>query len=207
MISSTKPQYRHRYTNRSKTSSHESYVIKCYKIFVGGFTPSTTEDLLRTHFSQFGKILSIKLVGKNKRKPKGYGFIVFRAKSAYQAALKFKVHIIAGMEVDCNTATYPHSSGTKEATNPHSSEVWKLYVPNIPTHVTKKDLRATFSKYGTITRILLIFRHKQDCAFGYIEYETETAMKAALAQNPHQVLGDVILPCEVAISKEKIKAE
>ena len=48
------------------------------KIFVGGLTRATSEDVLRSHFQNFGKIADcVVMRDKITNAPRGFGFVVF----------------------------------------------------------------------------------------------------------------------------------
>ncbi|KAH7716866.1 hypothetical protein AAVH_15698 [Aphelenchoides avenae] len=67
------------------------------KIYVGSLLPTITEDALRRHFSQFGRLLHVGII----RKPGHqyvYGFVRFSSSEVVYKALSCNMHNIDGVE-------------------------------------------------------------------------------------------------------------
>lgn len=69
------------------------------KLFVGGISRDTTEDILKDHFGKYGSVLGSTIsVDRNTRHPRGFGFVWFSDLSAADKALHDK-HVILGRTV------------------------------------------------------------------------------------------------------------
>jgi RNA-binding protein Musashi len=74
------------------------------KIFVAGFSLTTTYDSLQAYFEQFGEISDCVLVqDKETGKSRGFGFVTFADSAAVDEVLN-KKHQIDGRDVDCKRA-------------------------------------------------------------------------------------------------------
>ena len=62
------------------------------KIFVGGLTPGTTEEILRAHFGQYGEIVDA-VVMKDDHRSRGFGFVTFSDSKAVEDSLDAAPHV------------------------------------------------------------------------------------------------------------------
>ncbi|XP_073816420.1 ribonucleoprotein RB97D-like isoform X1 [Musca autumnalis] len=77
------------------------------KVFVGGVKDVHTEQALKEHFQQFGKILGIKiLVDKNTGRNRGFGYIEFEDYDSADKAVLHKNHTIKHLTVDVKKSNY-----------------------------------------------------------------------------------------------------
>lgn len=62
------------------------------KIFLGGLTWQTTEDMLKTHFGKWGALNDVILMrNKITGEPRGFGFVQFQQSSCGSCVFKFFV--------------------------------------------------------------------------------------------------------------------
>ena len=87
--------------------------MKTNRLFVGGIREPLIEDNLKTYFSTYGTVQSIKLIPENKHeRRKGFAFIEFDTQDAVEQVVDKKNpprgqrHEINGVRVDCQK-TYP----------------------------------------------------------------------------------------------------
>lgn len=67
------------------------------KLFVGSLSFNTTDDSLQQAFSQFGNVVSAKvIIDRDSNRSKGFGFVEFETDEEAQAAIKG----IDGQEID-----------------------------------------------------------------------------------------------------------
>lgn len=70
------------------------------KLFVGGVSWVTTEDVLKEHFSKYGTVASAVIArDRNTGAPRGFGFVSFIDPSAVGKALQEHSHNILGRTV------------------------------------------------------------------------------------------------------------
>ena len=69
------------------------------KLFVGGISRETTEDVLKDHFAKYGSVLGSTIsVDRGTRIPRGFGFVRFSDLSEADKALQ-DTHVILGRTV------------------------------------------------------------------------------------------------------------
>lgn len=69
------------------------------KLFIGGISRDTTEDILKNHFTKYGDVLySTVSLDRTTRIPRGFGFVTFSDISSAHEALQ-DTHVILGRTV------------------------------------------------------------------------------------------------------------
>jgi len=75
------------------------------KVFVGGMSPNTTEEDIKSHFEQFGTITDIHIAkDKQTQKPRGFAFITFEEEEHADNASEDNRHELCGKRVDVKKA-------------------------------------------------------------------------------------------------------
>ncbi|XP_005190452.1 ribonucleoprotein RB97D [Musca domestica] len=88
------------------------------KVFVGGLKDVHTEQALKEHFQQFGKILGIKiLVDKNTGRNRGFGYIEFEDYDSADKAVLHKNHTIKYLTVDVKKSNYKPDQSRNQQQN------------------------------------------------------------------------------------------
>jgi RNA recognition motif-containing protein len=82
------------------------------KIFVGGLDPNTSEDDIRNHFEQYGKIEKMDMpYDKIKNQRRAFCFVTFEAEDACDQAAQLNKHNVGGKEVDVKKAMPKNDQG------------------------------------------------------------------------------------------------
>lgn len=159
------------------------------KLFVGQVSNATTEEMLRSLFSQFGTVVDVViLTDRYTGQRKGCGFVTMSSRSEGDAAIlgtndKIKLdgarrELIVRYAQDKSNPNNNHA--TAEQKNEH-----KIYVGMLSRSTTEEEINTMFEPYGTITEVFLMRDHNghsKGCAF--IKYSTnEGAVKAIEALN------------------------
>tara|TARA_A100001015_G_scaffold314165_1_gene423016 strand:- start:1460 stop:1735 length:276 start_codon:yes stop_codon:yes gene_type:complete len=75
------------------------------KIYVGNISFDTTEEDLRTEFSQYGDIEEVKIIIDHQtNRSKGFGFITFTTPEAMEASLEKNGEEVQGRKLRVNQA-------------------------------------------------------------------------------------------------------
>ncbi|XP_062540175.1 RNA-binding protein squid-like [Armigeres subalbatus] len=83
------------------------------KIFVGGLSPETTDEEVKTFFEQFGSVVELEMpFDKMKNQRKGFCFITYESEAVVTELLKTPKQTVGGKEVDVKRAT-PKQDGTQ----------------------------------------------------------------------------------------------
>lgn len=155
------------------------------KIFVGGFTVDTTEEMLFDHFRHFGPIHDV-IVIRNKANnvSKGYGFISTVDQLTYTAIINSHQEM-GGRKLDC----FP---GFKKSENPDLFDRFcnlKIFVGGISLETTDEDLLAYFKAYGRVRKAFIIRNPhtSKSRKFGFVIMEDEHEADKVLLQKRHRI--------------------
>ncbi|XP_035639275.1 RNA-binding protein 4.1-like isoform X4 [Oncorhynchus keta] len=147
------------------------------KIFIGNLASGTTQDELRTLFSEYGKISECDIV-------KNFGFVHMKDKAEAEEAIKNLHHY----ELNGAQMNVEMSHGRPKSTT-------KLHVSNIPEGCTNEELKTKFEAYGPVVEADIV----KDYAFVHME-SVDDAMEAISGLDNTAFQGlilkpDLVLPC------------
>ncbi|XP_046905323.1 RNA-binding protein 4.1-like isoform X1 [Hypomesus transpacificus] len=125
------------------------------KIFVGNLATSTTEEELRSLFTQYGKISECDIL-------KNYGFVHMSSQTEAEEAIRNLHHY----ELNGEAMNVEMSKRRPKSTT-------KLHVSNIPEDCSSVDLKAKFEEYGPVVECDIV----KDYAFVHMEC-VDDAMEA-----------------------------
>ncbi|CCD71134.1 Heterogeneous nuclear ribonucleoprotein A1 [Caenorhabditis elegans] len=158
------------------------------KIFVGGLTSNTTDDLMREFYSQFGEITDIIVMrDPTTKRSRGFGFVTFSGKTEVDAAMKQRPHIIDGKTVDPKRAV-PRDDKNRSESNVSTK---RLYVSGVREDHTEDMLTEYFTKYGTVTKseIILDKATQKPRGFGFVTFDDHDSVDQCVLQKSHMVNG------------------
>lgn len=133
---------------------------------------------LHSLFSQFGAILSCKVVYDDDNKSKGYGFVHYETeKEATDCITKMNGKPISGKSITVEAFTK----------NRQTANQWtNCYIKQFPASWTEEKLREEFSKFGEITSLKM--DSSRNKPFAFINYGThEQATAATEGMNKKEV--------------------
>ncbi|KAK2959483.1 putative Polyadenylate-binding protein [Blattamonas nauphoetae] len=145
-------------------------------IYVRQLPKSLNDSKLHALCSNFGQVVSAKvMVGRNQRSL-GYGFVRFSTELEAETALSQ----LNGIEVDGNRlmAKYSYLTKETEATKPQS----QLYVKPLPLDYKNDELLSLFAPFGTVVRatVLVDMQTGLSRQVGFVEMETVDGAEKAL---------------------------
>ncbi|XP_059052068.1 probable RNA-binding protein 19 [Achroia grisella] len=171
-------------------------------LFIKNLNFKTTEDTLKSHFSECGKIHSITIA--KKKDPKhpgqllsmGYGFVQFYKQQDLNEALKLLQHsTLDGKTLELkrsergNTIEDKTSKKTNKATIQNGT---KLLVRNVPFQANRNELHEIFRAFGEIKTLRLPKKlspgSDQHRGFAFVDYYSKADAKSAfeaLCQSTH----------------------
>ena len=156
---------------------------KDFKVFIGGLSQRVTTEILKSSFLPFGEIIEANIIReRNTQKSKGYGFLTFKTKEAYERALKERV-VIDGLVSDVK----PMKSKTNLNAEKYIDKHLKIFVGGIHPQVKSKELKHYFCKFGEIqeSRILYDRQTRISRGFGFILFKHPSSLKKVLAKTHH----------------------
>jgi len=138
------------------------------KLFIGGISPFTTADVLKYHFSRYGKVVDCVVMQKNGR-PRGFGFVTFQESDAADEVM-LEPQMLDGRIVDVKRAV---PEQYQSLVHGFSMEA-KLFVGGLSQNVTSESLAKYFSKFGQVADAV-VMRDKattRSRGFGFVRFDT-----------------------------------
>eukprot|EP00747_Dinoflagellata_sp_TGD_P023639 gnl/TRDRNA2_/TRDRNA2_129966_c1_seq2.p1 gnl/TRDRNA2_/TRDRNA2_129966_c1~~gnl/TRDRNA2_/TRDRNA2_129966_c1_seq2.p1 ORF type:complete len:250 (+),score=66.48 gnl/TRDRNA2_/TRDRNA2_129966_c1_seq2:49-798(+) len=80
------------------------------KIFVGGLTLTTTNEMLQQHFGQYGNLIDSVVMVTPEGKPRGFGFVTYDNPQTAEIVLG-QQQMLDGKALDCKAAVKDQSKG------------------------------------------------------------------------------------------------
>ncbi|KAM3965303.1 putative RNA-binding protein 19 [Aphomia sociella] len=171
-------------------------------LFVKNLNFKTTEDHLRAHFSECGKIHSITIA--KKKDPKnpgqflsmGYGFVQFYRQQGVNESLKLlQSSTLDGKTLELKRSERGNSSEiktSKKSNKDTTQNGTKILVRNVPFQAHRNELHEIFRAFGEIKTLRLPKklspRTDQHRGFAFIDYYSKADAKTAfeaLSQSTH----------------------
>lgn len=174
------------------------------KLFVGGISRDTTEDVLKDHFAKYGPVLGSTIsVDRNTKIPRGFGFVRFSDVSAADKALQ-DTHVILGRTVEVKKAiprseqqhqNLPQSRGASNCSNYDSSSdhvsTKKVFVGGLSAGISEDEFKKYFERFGRITDVVVMqdsITHRPR-GFGFITFDSEESVESVMMKSFHDLNG------------------
>nr|VZI27832.1 unnamed protein product [Spirometra erinaceieuropaei] len=156
---------------RRNSENNDSRTEQYRKLFIGGLTPNTDEEMLKEYYSAWGEIVDVVVMkDSHSGRSRGFGFVTYKEPEMVDSAQANRPHEIDGKTVEAKRAMPREDSSSAEA---HMT-VKKLFVGGLKKDVTTEDLREYFSKYGNITECEVVTSKDTGVSrgFGYLVQAT-----------------------------------
>uniref|UniRef100_UPI00398EBD7B heterogeneous nuclear ribonucleoproteins A2/B1-like isoform X3 n=1 Tax=Pristiophorus japonicus TaxID=55135 RepID=UPI00398EBD7B len=158
------------------------------KLFIGGLSFNTTEETLRGHFEQWGKLTDcVVMRDPQTKRSRGFGFVTFFSAEEVDDAMAARPHKIDGRVVEPKRAVAREESGKPGA---HLT-VKKLFVGGIKDDTDEHHLRAYFKNYGKIETIEVITDRQsgKKRGFAFVSFDDHDPVDKVVLQKYHYVNG------------------
>jgi len=144
------------------------------KLFVGGIPLSTSEDMLRGYFFQFGQVNQCELMQKNGIS-RGFGFVTFATQEAADRAMQTE-KMLDGRRLEARPAV------PREVLSSPQHVACKLFVGGLAVETTPEELRSYFSSFGEVTEALVMTNSEGTSrGFGFVTFASEAAADSVVA--------------------------
>jgi RNA recognition motif-containing protein len=171
------------------------------KLFVGGLSPQSSRDSVKTFYEQFGPVSDVTLmIDPTTKKSRGFGFVTFETEGSVDTAQAARPHTIDGKQVDCKRAI------PKDDPNPESRFASKkIFVGGMKREITQDQLQEYFSQYGTLTECLLVKDKATGLSrgFAFLTFEDTDTVDKVILHRPHTI-GTSRADVKKALSKEEL---
>ncbi|XP_072365544.1 heterogeneous nuclear ribonucleoproteins A2/B1-like [Scyliorhinus torazame] len=158
------------------------------KLFIGGLSFNTSEENLRGHFEQWGKLTDcVVMRDPQTKRSRGFGFVTFSTPEEVDDAMAARPHKIDGRVVEPKRAVAREESGKPGA---HLT-VKKLFVGGIKDDTDEHHLRAYFKNYGKIETIEVITDRQsgKKRGFAFVSFDDHDPVDKVVLQKYHYVNG------------------
>uniref|UniRef100_A0A4W3GCB2 RRM domain-containing protein n=1 Tax=Callorhinchus milii TaxID=7868 RepID=A0A4W3GCB2_CALMI len=173
------------------------------KLFIGGLSFETTDDSLRTHFEQWGRLTDcVVMRDPQTKRSRGFGFVTYSCVSEVDEAMSARPHKVDGRVVEPKRAV-----SREDSTRPGAHlTVKKIFVGGIKEDTEEHHLRDYFEKFGKI-EVVEVMTDRQSGkkrGFAFITFDDHDAVDKIVVQKYHTVNGH---NCEVrkALSREEMQ--
>jgi len=163
---------------------------KLRTVFLSNLDYSVSDDDIKDVMGSSGVILDVRLVKKPNGTSKGFAFVEFEKYSEAIEALKRDNELLGQRPMYISKCIDKDS----EKKNPifkydKGLEKNKLFVNNIDTEVTRKDLAEVFEKFGKLKEIRLpTYRNGHSKGIAFVDYEDELGAATALIKTDNMRL-------------------
>ncbi|XP_069839101.1 heterogeneous nuclear ribonucleoprotein A3 isoform X2 [Dendropsophus ebraccatus] len=173
------------------------------KLFIGGLSFETTDDSLREHFEQWGKLTDcVVMRDPQTKRSRGFGFVTYSCVEEVDAAMAARPHKVDGRVVEPKRAVSREDSVRPGA---HLT-VKKIFVGGIKEDTEEFHLRDYFETYGKIETIEVMEDRQsgKKRGFAFVTFDDHDTVDKIVVQKYHTINGH---NCEVkkALSKQEMQ--
>jgi len=168
-------------------------------VFVYQLSVKATEDDVFELMSNAGKVRDVRLItDRYTRKCKGFGYVEFYEREAIPKAISLSGTVMRGVPVMVKFSEAEKNIAAQQERliqTQQNQGPLRLYVGNLHSHVSEKDLEAMFSPFGPLDSVQL---HKdpvtgQPKGFAFVNYRNAEDGRMALQQlNGYEIAGMAI---------------
>ncbi|XP_029112979.1 heterogeneous nuclear ribonucleoprotein A0-like [Scleropages formosus] len=174
------------------------------KLFVGGLNVQTTDDGLRKHFEQYGKLTDCVVVQNQQlQRSRCFGFVTYSTVEEADAAMAARPHVVDGNNVELKRAVAREDAGKPEAL----AKVKKIFVGGLKDDVEEENLREYFSQFGAIEKAEVISDKQtgKKRGFGFVYFEDNDSADKAVVLKFHTINGHKV-EVKKALTKQEMQA-
>jgi len=175
-------------------------------VFIKNLDKSLDNRHLNDTFSQFGNIVSCKVVTDESGASKGYGYVQYETKEEADSA----IHSVNGMLICQKQVVVTEFVPKQEREKSTSSEntFTNVFVKNLEESIDDAKLKAMFGVYGAITSAVVM---KDDAGksrcFGFVNFEQHEQASKACAELNGKKFGEPEKELYVGRAEKKSKRE
>ncbi|XP_028668790.1 heterogeneous nuclear ribonucleoprotein A0-like [Erpetoichthys calabaricus] len=174
------------------------------KLFVGGLNVQTTDDGLRKHFEQYGKLTDCVVVQNQMlKRSRCFGFVTYSTPAEADAAMAARPHVVDGNNVELKRAVAREDAGKPEAL----AKVKKIFVGGLKEDVDEQHLNNYFSQFGSIEKAEVISDKNtgKKRGFGFVYFNDHDSADKAVVLKYHTINGHKV-EVKKALSKQEMQA-
>lgn len=154
-------------------------------LYVTNFEEKTDDKEIREMFGQYGTVLGVRWPSKKYKSTRRFCYVQFTSPDAAESSLQ-----LHGRELEPGKSlnVYISDPGRKKERTDADANDRELYVAGLSKYTTKKDLEQIFGTYGQVKEVRMALDSDGKCkGFAFVEYAEESAARAGLAANNHEL--------------------
>ncbi|CDR97298.1 RNA recognition motif domain containing protein, putative [Babesia bigemina] len=165
------------------SNKHSTPADDQVKFFVGGLHPSVDEEVIKGHFSKYGRIVSVQIMRDfSTGRSRGFGFITVVTQDNTEKVFTDD-HILNGKRVDVRHMQQDPGSTIKR----------KIFVGGISKALSEQMLEDYFGRFGTIEKVIIMRQiDGSSRGFGFVVFAVDGAAEKVLESPSHFVYGSKV---------------
>uniref|UniRef100_A0A5S6QUZ7 RRM domain-containing protein n=1 Tax=Trichuris muris TaxID=70415 RepID=A0A5S6QUZ7_TRIMR len=175
---------------RPVTQNAEGAHAEDSTVFVSNLDFSLTKEQLAAAFDDVGEVKEVRMMMLRPNRSKGYAYVEFKNPESVPKALSLDRRLVEGRPMYVSVCRPAAAKQDNEATERPSTfkyfcglEKNKLFVKNLASFVTEKDLEDLFKPFGELRSVrLVVHKSGQSKGLAYIEYADESSADRALSK-------------------------
>lgn len=194
---------------QQKTNQRHQALVTMCRVYVGSISFEVKEETIKSVFSPFGAIKSIKLsYDQVTMKHKGFAFVEYELPEAAQLVLEHMNQFqLGGRQIKVGRpSNTPQAAPIIQQIQEEFKAKNRIYVSNIHPDLSEPDLALIFEPFGKVLSIKLAMtpdvdkpQHRGYC---FVEFDTEEAATGALTLNNLELGGQVLHACRATTPSE-----
>jgi len=175
-------------------------------IFIKNLDKSIDNKQLYDTFSQFGNILSCKIVKDDKAQSKGYGFVHFEQDESANDAIR-QVNGMMLQERKVFVGRFKNRGDRVREVGEKNKQFTNVFIKNLPEDFTEEALNKLVTEHGSVLSVkLMVDEAGKSKGFGFASYGShEEADAAVTAINEKEIDGKVLYAGRAQKKVERIQ--
>ncbi|GBE58677.1 RNA recognition motif-containing protein [Babesia ovata] len=153
------------------------------KFFVGGLHPSVDDEVIKGHFSKYGRVVSVQIMRDFATgRSRGFGFVAVVSQDNTEKVFTDD-HMLNGKRVDVRHMQQEPGSTVKR----------KIFVGGISKALSEQMLEDYFGRFGTIEKVIIMRQiDGSSRGFGFVVFAVDGAAEKVLESPSHFVYGSKV---------------
>uniref|UniRef100_A0A915JKR7 RRM domain-containing protein n=1 Tax=Romanomermis culicivorax TaxID=13658 RepID=A0A915JKR7_ROMCU len=180
------------------------------KLFIGGLSASTDDEMLKEYYSQWGRLIDF-IVMKDPvtKRSRGFGFVTYADPSCADLAMSCRPHSIDGKAVEAKRATPRESDNNSKPNVVNKPEkvnpVKRIFLSGIKDEHDETMFTEYFSQFGVVSSVEIVMDKNtgKKRGFGYVTFDTSDAVESAVAMKSHMI-GGMRCDAKKALSRDEM---